>query len=83
MGVLRTDGLMKVKLRSVRELASMCIDVGEWIPALRLMLAVACNKIASDKEERKELKKEIVSTTMKYADKFTQNCPSNESLTVV
>jgi hypothetical protein len=61
---------MKVKLRSVKELASMYVDVGEWIPALRLMLAVVCKRLVSSKSERLELKKDIIDTTLKYVERF-------------
>lgn len=69
---------MKVKLRTVKELAAMYIDVGEWIPALRLMLAVVCKKLAASKDQRKELKKEIIDTTLKYLEKFSQHFSQND-----
>ena len=57
-------------LYTLKEVAYMYSEKGEWLPALKLCSEVCNDRIRANKDEKEQMKSEIRALALSYTDKF-------------
>lgn len=77
---LRTDGLFKMYLMTLKEMAYAYSDKGEWLPAFKLCTEVTGGKIRANLDEKAQMKQEVQVLASAYVDRFLDKSKKADEL---
>ena len=77
---LLTDGIFKMYLMTLKEMAYAYADKGEWLPAFKLCTEVTSGKIRANLDEKAQMKQEVQNLANSYVDRFLDKSKKADEL---
>lgn len=80
VGFIGDSGIVKVRLLRLEELATLYVEKGKWLPALRLCVDICRGLVAASYNEKASIKRLCKDLTSKYISHFLKTRNQEETL---
>lgn len=77
---LKSDGIFKMYLMSLKEMAYAYADKGEWLPAFKLCVEVCDDRIRANTDEKRQMRTEITILANTYVDRFMDKSKKSDDI---